>query len=111
MKKLFITLVLACATLPALAQHHGYHHGGHRGGYYGGGWGWVAPAIIGGAVVYAATRPETVIVQQPPVVVQPQIPQGSPIIQCPQGTYPFENFGWVKNQYGQFIQTRYIECK
>jgi len=31
---------------------------------------WVVPALIGGAVVYAATRPETVIVQQPQVLVQ-----------------------------------------
>ena len=47
-----------------------YPHHNHRyGGYNGGGWGWVAPAVIGGAVVYAATRPQ-VVVQQPPVVMQ-----------------------------------------
>jgi hypothetical protein len=77
MKKLFVTLVLACATLPALAQHHGHglrHHGHYRGPGYGG---WVAPLIIGGAVGYALTRPDPVIVQQP-VIVQPpvQILQG-----------------------------------
>ena len=45
-------------------QHHHHHARGH-------GWGWVVPAVIGGAVVYAATRPpvieQQVIVQQPPV--------------------------------------------
>ena len=44
-------------------QHHHHHHGGH-------GWGWVAPALVTGAVVYAITRPP-VVVQQPPVVQQP----------------------------------------
>lgn len=72
MKKLLAVLTLCIASTSALAQHHGHHgyYGHHHDGY---GWGWVAPAIIGGAVVYAATRPP-VVVQQPPVVVvqQPQ---------------------------------------
>jgi hypothetical protein len=46
-------------------QHRGFHHGHHRGHH-----GWVVPALIGGAVVYAVTRPDPVIVQQPPVIVQ-----------------------------------------
>ena len=34
---------------------------------------WIVPALIGGAVVYAATRPDSVVVQQPaPVVVTNQ---------------------------------------
>ena len=111
MKRILAVAVLTLATLPTMAQwHHHGHHGGYRGGYNGGGWNWVVPAVIGGAIVYGATRQETVIVQQP-VIVQPQIPQGSPMIQCPQGTYPFENTGWVKNQYGQFVQATYVECK
>ena len=110
MKKLFIALVLACATLPALAQHgHGFRHPGHYRGGPGWGW-WVAPVVVG-AIGYELGRQQTVVVQQPPIVVQPQAPQGSPIVQCPQGTYPFESFGWVKNQYGQFVQTTYVECK
>jgi CubicO group peptidase (beta-lactamase class C family) len=78
-KKLLVSMLLAGAVVPAFAQHHyghGYGHGyWHRG--YGGGWNWVVPAIIGGAVVYGATRPDPVIVQQP-VIVQPpvQVPQG-----------------------------------
>ena len=63
MKKL-IALLLISLSATAMAQHH-HHHGG----YHGGGWGWIAPAVIGGAVVYAATRPQ-VVVQQPPVVIQ-----------------------------------------
>ena len=76
MKKLFITLLLAGATLPALAQHHGhgFRHPGYYRGYYGGG-GWVAPLIIGGAVGYALTRPDPVIVQQPVYVEQPPVIQ------------------------------------
>lgn len=67
MKKLVIAAILSSVAVAGFAQHRGgyyphHHHGG------GGGWGWVAPALIGGAVVYAATRPA--VVQQPPVVVQ-----------------------------------------
>ena len=65
MKKLLIASIIGLTALGA--QAHGPHHGYHGGG----GWGWVAPALIGGAVVYTVTRPP-VIVQQPPVVVQPQ---------------------------------------
>lgn len=62
--KYLIATILSVLAITANAQHrHHHHHGGH-------GWGWVAPALIGGAVVYAATRPP-VVVQQPPVVVQP----------------------------------------
>ena len=69
MKKLFITLILACATLPALAQHHGHgfrHHGHYRGPSMG--W-WVAPVVIG-AIGYELGRQQTVVVQQPQIVVQ-----------------------------------------
>jgi hypothetical protein len=77
MKKLLITLALVSATIPAFAQYHGHGHYGYghwQRGYYGGNW--VAPLIIGGAVGYALTRPDPVIVQQP-VIVQPpvQVPQ------------------------------------
>ena len=67
MRKLLIAAVLASVPFAGFAQHHGYGHH-HHGGY--GGWGWVAPAVIGGAIVYGMTRPAPVVVQQPPVVVQ-----------------------------------------
>ncbi len=68
MKKFLVAALMVLAALPAMAQHghHGHRHHGHSGG-----WGWIGPALIGGAVVYAATRPP-VVVQQPPVVVQQQ---------------------------------------
>jgi len=73
MKKFLVASIIGLTALGA--QAHGYEHHGYRGGYN---WGWVAPAVIGGAVVYAATRPP-VIVQQPPVVVQ------QPVYQVPVG--------------------------
>jgi hypothetical protein len=65
MKKL-VAIFLITLSATAMAQHHHHRHGGHYGGP---GWGWITPAIIGGTVVYAMTRPP-VVVQQPPVVVQ-----------------------------------------
>jgi len=85
MKKLFITLALACATLPALAQHHGHgfrHHGHHYRGP-GIGW-WVAPVVVG-AIGYELGRQQQVIVQQPPVIVQSQ-----PVLQQPPFGYHWE---------------------
>lgn len=70
MKRLFLSLLLLVA-IPAMAQHrhHGHHYHGHSS------WGWVAPAIIGGAIVYGATRsaPPPVVYQQP---VLPPAPYG-----------------------------------
>lgn len=79
MKKLLITLALIGASLPALAQHHGYGHNhrhyGHQGYYRSPGYGgWVAPLIIGGAIGYTLTRPEPVIIQQPVYVEQQPTP-------------------------------------
>jgi hypothetical protein len=69
MKKLLLTGLLAF-SMPTMAQHHyGMRHFDHH-QYRQSNWGWVAPAVIGGAVVYGLTRPDTVIVQQPPVYIQ-----------------------------------------
>ena len=110
MKQILTALALVAMVGSAQAQHHG--HGGFRPHHHmhGGGWGWVVPAVIGGTIVYAATRPAQA---QPPIVVQP-VPQSqsqSQVITCPPGTMPFEQNGWVRNQYGQWIQSNYIECK
>ena len=62
-------------TVPAVAEAHGRvhgHHGWHHYRPYNPSW-WVAPALIGGAVTYAVTRPY--IVEQPVVVQQPQVVQ------------------------------------
>jgi hypothetical protein len=69
MKKLLLTGLLAF-SVPTMAQHHhGMRHFDHH-QYRQSNWGWVAPAVIGGAVVYGLTRPAPVIVQQPPVYIQ-----------------------------------------
>jgi hypothetical protein len=74
MRKFLAILLLALASQSAMAQHHG--HGGYR-GY---GWGWVAPAVIGGAIIYGATRQyeqaPTVIYTQP----APNPTQSAPVI-------------------------------
>jgi|GEM_PF-2616613 len=67
MKKLLIAGLIGLSAFGAQAgPHHGYHGGHHM--HHGRGWNWVVPAVVGGAVVYAATRP--VVVQQPPAVIQ-----------------------------------------
>ena len=78
MNKLLQTLLLASLvtiSLPSQANPgYGRHWGGHHSRY-----GWVAPLVIGGAVGYAvATRPQTVVIQQPPpnMYYQPQAPYG-----------------------------------
>ena len=103
MKKLFVSFLLAGAIIPAFAQHHGHGHGHGHGhwqrGYYGGGWNWVVPAIIGGAVVYSATRPDPVVVQQPVIVQQPvQVQQG-------QNCSP-----WTETQHSDGTITRTRTC-
>jgi len=52
-------------------HHHGHRHFHHRHWHSPPAHHWVVPALIGGAVVYAATRPDPVVVQQPAVVLQP----------------------------------------
>ena len=66
MKKILIGLLFAI-SVPAFAQHH-HGHGYWRHGS--GGWGWVAPAIVGGVIVYEATRPPVIIQQPAPYVIQ-----------------------------------------
>ena len=81
MKKLVVAfMLLVSASAFAGGGHHHGHHGywRHEGG--GNSWGWVAPAVIGGALVYSVTRPpvyvqpapQPVVIQQQPVIVQGQ---------------------------------------
>jgi len=75
MKKLVLVLTLLCLTNLAHADRW-RHGGGHY--YWHPGYGWVLPAVVGGAIVYEATRPP-VIVQQPPVYIQqPPTPPAYP---------------------------------
>lgn len=72
--KYAIAILLSVLTFSASAQHRhgGYHHGSY-------GWGWVAPAIVTGAIVYGATRPappSVVYVPNPNPQVLPPAPYG-----------------------------------
>ena len=67
MKRLLLALLLITSTAAMAHGPHGYwHHGGDSR------WFWMAPMVVGGAVVYEATRPP-VIVQQPVVIQQNQV--------------------------------------
>ena len=67
MRKLLLLAMTALIAMPTIALAGGGHHGGrHGGGHHGGHHGyrhhgynsnWVVPAIVGGALVYGATRP------------------------------------------------------
>lgn len=69
MKKIILSTLLL-VTLPVMAQHHG--HGLRHHHWHGGHHNWIAPAVIGGVVTYALTRPapQPIIIEQQPVVVQ-----------------------------------------
>ena len=66
MKKILLITFLAISSATPT-----YADGGHGGGWGhgGGGWrgDWVVPALIGGALTYELTRPQTVYVQPAPV--------------------------------------------
>jgi hypothetical protein len=86
MKKLVLALTLLSGFVSAEACCYRvyYPHG-----YYGGGVGWVAPAVVGGVIGYELARPNTVVIEQPPVVyVQPQPQQ--PVLQSPPVGYHWQ---------------------
>ena len=70
MKKILLALVLAVTAVSTQA-HEGWRHGGGHYVYRGDGMGWVVPAVVGGLIVYGATQPRTVVVQQPVPVAPP----------------------------------------
>lgn len=95
MRKIILVGVLALSATAALAHPpHGYwrHGGSDR-------WFWMAPLIVGGAVVYEATRP-AVVVQQQPVMVYP--PEGIPTVQQ-QNCSPWTE---IQNSDGTVTRTR-----
>lgn len=109
MKSILTALALVAMIGTAQAQHHGHrHHGGYHAPrvyhHHHNHARWIVPALIGGAVVYAATRPEPAIAQPAPVIVVPPTPNGQIILQntgvvCPEGTAAFFN---IRNdRYGR----------
>jgi len=75
MKKLLLIAALTCTTAFA-----GGHYQQPQRHHYNGGANWIVPALVGGLIVYGATRPETVVVQPPPqtIYVQPVAPVYAP---------------------------------
>ena len=70
MKTLIAALTLAASGIAvANPYHHGHKHHAHRHWHSPPAHHWIVPALIGGAVVYAATRPDPVIIQQQPALV------------------------------------------
>jgi hypothetical protein len=78
MKKILFVLLITISTLAHADRWR--HGGGHY--YYHPGYGWVVPAVIGGAIVYEATRPP-VIIQQQPVYIQQTYPPALPAYPAP----------------------------
>ena len=79
MKKILLVLLL---VISASAHAERWRHGGGA-YYYHPGYGWAVPAIIGGAIVYEATRPPVYIQQQPVYIQQP--PPAAPVYPAPAG--------------------------
>ena len=70
MKRLLIAIIALLLIGPAYADG-GHGHGWGRGGGWGWGGGWIAPALIGGAIAYDLTYPYPAYVQPYPVYTQP----------------------------------------
>ena len=73
MKKFLIFLLLTAGLIGIAHADRWRYGGGHY--YYHPGYGWAVPAVVGGVIVYEATRPPIIAVQQPapaaPVFTQP----------------------------------------
>ena len=75
MKKLLLIACIALLSTGSAYADRGYGHGGGHGGGWGWGGAWIVPALIGSAIVYEMTQPQTVYVQPAPVYA-PNYPQG-----------------------------------
>ena len=122
MKKFIILILIVFGFAnTALANgrgHHGHGHGarhsmaisgGHHGhghrhwGRHGGGWKWLVPALIGGAVVYAATQPSVVVAQPPVVVQQPPVVVQAPQVAAQKNCSPWTE---IENSDGSITRSR-----
>ena len=81
MKKIILASLLALSFINVAHAERWRHGGGAY--YYHPGYGWAVPALIGGVIVYEATRPPVYI--QQPVYVQQQIPLVTPVYPAPAG--------------------------
>ena len=122
--KFALTLLTAFVSSGALAgpYYHGHRHHHHRAPHVVHHHGhWVAPLIIGGVIGAAIAANRVEAQTAAPVVVVPQTvqsnatvtynDQGQQVIMCPQGLYPFEVRGYVRNGFNQYVETTYIKCQ
>ena len=71
MKKFLVLLLFVIPNIVLANPGHRHHFHGHRHWVSPPSYNWIAPALIGGAVVYAVTRPDPVVIHQPSVMLQP----------------------------------------
>ena len=83
-------VLLLCLLSSSLVMAHG-PRGGHW-GWVGGHWVWMAPAVVGGVIVYNVTQPP------PPVIIQTQ-----PVQPSLQDCSPWTE---IQNQDGTITRTR-----
>ncbi|TFG95162.1 hypothetical protein E4H12_13875 [Candidatus Thorarchaeota archaeon] len=91
MKKILFVLMVLFTTAAFAGGGHGhrnYGHGGHggHGGHWkqhSNAWVWVVPAIVGGMIVFQATRPQPVIIER--TLVEPNCSPWTEV-QNPDGT-------------------------
>ena len=95
MRKIILATLLTLTVGSVFAHQHGYWRPHHQGG----GWNWVVPAVVGGVVVYEATRPPVYVQPQPPVIVQ----QPQPVVVQGQNCSPWTQ---IQNPDGSITTTR-----
>jgi hypothetical protein len=83
MKKLLTILLLTLISV-GTAQAERWRHGGGA-YYYHPAYGWAVPAVVSGVIVYEATRPPIIAVQQQPVYIQQAYPPAVPVYPAPSG--------------------------
>ena len=97
MKKILLALVLLSVAGSAMADRCCYRGGYYRGGY---GYGWVAPAIVGGVIGYELSRPQVIVEQQPVYVQQPPVVYTQPV---PPAGYHYQLMINPQNNYQQWV--------
>ena len=90
MRRIIFGSLIALAATTASAHGHWEYRGGS--------WNWMAPAVVGGVIVYEATRPPVYVQPAPPVVIQQQ-----PVIVQSQNCSPWTQ---IQNPDGTITTTR-----
>lgn len=77
MKKLILALLILTSSTAFADVSRGHYDGrhfthGHWKHSHNGRWEWVVPVVIGGVIVYQATRPpQPIVIQQDTVIIEP----------------------------------------